>query len=143
MCIACFNIAGMHSQYTVTVVRLRTILSSYCFYCFSRGHGLCFTVWYGLYFCAQFRRMSVLRLVACLSPLESRFVPRTIHVRFVVFKRALGQVCLPVLRISCHYHSTNAPYSSPSTCCSYQNGKQTSLETLQKAMLFRKSGSIG
>jgi hypothetical protein len=41
MCTGYFNIENMHSQYIVRAVRLITILGSYSFYCFSRGHGLC------------------------------------------------------------------------------------------------------
>ena len=103
-----------------------------------------FTAWYGLYFCAQFGRVSVLRLVAGLSPLGPRFDPRTVHLRFVVFKQALGQVCLPVLQFSpvsiipptlrTHLHLHVALTRRPN---------KRSLETFQKATPFRKSGSIG
>ena len=62
--------------------------------------GAVFTAWYGLYFCAQFRRISALRSVAGLSPLGPGFDPRTVRVRFVEFKRALGQVYLPILLFS-------------------------------------------
>jgi acyl-CoA thioesterase len=41
--------------------------------------------------------------VAGLSPWRPGFVPRSIHVGFVVDKVALGQVFLRVLRFSCQY----------------------------------------
>jgi hypothetical protein len=35
----------------------------------------------------------------------------------------------------CQYHSTNAPYSSSSTCCSYQKGKDGKHENLPKSIV--------
>ena len=79
-----------------------------------------------------------------LSPQRPGFDSRSIHVRLVVDKVALKQAFLPVLRFfPCLYHSNNAPYSSSSTRCSYQNEKRAKPGTFQKAMLFQKSGSIG
>jgi hypothetical protein len=43
----------------------------------------------------------------------------------------------------CQYHSPSAPPSSSSTCCSYQRTNGRRLGTFQKALVFRKSGSIG
>jgi len=39
---------------------------------------------------------------------------------------------------ACRYHSTKAPYSSSSTCCSYQDNIWPKLGTLQKALFFQK-----
>ena len=45
--------------------------------------------------------------------LQSRFSIGPVCVGLVVDKVALGQVCLPLLLFSpCHYHSTNAQYST-------------------------------
>jgi hypothetical protein len=41
------------------------------------------------------------------------------------------------------YHSTSAPYSSSSTCNSYQKGKWAKLRIFQKPMSFQKWGSTG
>jgi hypothetical protein len=43
----------------------------------------------------------------------------------------------------CLYHSTNTPYSSLSTICFTRRKKGQSLEICQKAMLFRKSRTLG
>jgi hypothetical protein len=83
-------------------------------------------------------------LVAGLSPRKPGFDPRSVHVRFVMDKVALGQVFLPVLRFPpvsvipsvfhIHFHLHVA-------LTRRTNGR--SLGTFQKAVLFRKSGSIG
>ena len=52
-----------------------------------------------------------------------------------------GESCVSVS--PCQYHSTNAPHSSSSTCCSYQKDKPVKPGNLPKAMLFRKAGSVG
>jgi len=44
MCTTYFNIANMHSQYTVTVFRPITILSSYGFCCFLVDRGCVYYV---------------------------------------------------------------------------------------------------
>jgi len=63
-------------------------------------------------------------LVVYLSPRSTGFDTRYFHVRLLVDKVALWQVLLRVLLFSaCRYHSTNAPYSSSSTCCSYKTHK--------------------
>ena len=63
------------------------------------------------------------------------FSPKTVHVRFVVDKAALGQVFLSVLRVFPQYHSTKAPYSS-STLCSYQKDKGTKSGIIKKSNLL-------
>ena len=40
------------------------------------------------------------------------------------------------------YHSTNAPHSSPFTCCTYDDNILAKPGNLPKEMHFRKSGSI-
>jgi hypothetical protein len=40
------------------------------------------------------------QVIGRLSPLRSGFDPRSVHVNYVVDKVALGQVSLPVLRVS-------------------------------------------
>ena len=40
------------------------------------------------------------------------------------------------------HNSTNAPYLPPSVCCAYQKDKRRTLETLQKAVPFGKSGAL-
>ena len=50
---------------------------------------------------------------------------------------------LSTLVFPCWYHSISTPYSSSSTCCSYQKGKGRSREPPKKVILFWKSGSIG
>jgi hypothetical protein len=61
-------------------------------------------------------------LFASLCLQKTGFDPRQVQVRFIVDKMALGRVFFrstPVF--SCQYHSTNAPYSSSSTCFSYHD----------------------
>ena len=42
----------------------------------------------------------MLQVIGRLSPLRSGFDPRSVHVKYVVDKVVLGQVPLPVLRVS-------------------------------------------
>jgi hypothetical protein len=42
----------------------------------------------------------------------------------------------------CQYHSTNTPYSSSSTCCSYQKDKRAKLENFENAMAFGNRGAV-
>lgn len=44
---------------------------------------------------------------------------------------------------SYQHHCTNAPHSSPSTCCSYQQGKGNKPGYIKSAALSRKSGRTG
>jgi hypothetical protein len=41
---------------------------------------------------------------------------------------------------SCQYHSTNAPYSSSSACCSYQKDKRVKSGSLPKISAFSDIG---
>jgi len=67
--------------------------------------------------------------------------PRPVHVRFVVHKVALGQVCLPVLLFSpvsiippvLHTHL-------PSTCCSYQKDKREKPGNLPRSNDLSENG---
>ena len=71
--------------------------------------------------------------VSGFSTRRPGFDSRSFHVRFMVDKVALGQVFLRVLRFfPCQYHSTSAPYSSSSTCCSYRTDKQAKTGNLPK-----------
>jgi hypothetical protein len=84
------------------------------------------------------------RSVTSLSSPRPGFDLRSVRVRFVVNKVALGHIfLLSASLFPCQYHSTIVPYSSSSTCCSYQKDKERNLGLFQKAMLFRKSGSVG
>ena len=76
-------------------------------------------------------------LVADVSPRRRGFNPRSVDMRFVVDKVALGQVFALVIRFSpCQHHSTNAPYSFSDTCCSYQKDKG------EKSVNLPKSNSV-
>jgi hypothetical protein len=63
---------------------------------------------------------------------QSRVSSQSVYVRFITHKLVFGQVALPVLRFSCQCHSSNAPYSSSSTRCSYQKDKRTKPGNLRK-----------
>lgn len=43
----------------------------------------------------------------------------------------------------CQHHSTNVPFSSSSTCWSYEKDKQAKTGKQNKAMMFQKTGSVG
>jgi hypothetical protein len=58
-------------------------------------------------------------LTAGLSPGRPGFHPRAVYVRCVVDEVAMVQDSLSTSVFHCLYHSTIAPYSSSSTCCSY------------------------
>jgi len=74
------------------------------------------------------------RLVTSLSSLRPRLDPRSVHVGFVVDEIVLEQDFLPPnASVSpCQYHSTNAPWSSSSLCCSYQKDKRSYPGNLRK-----------
>jgi len=57
-----------------------------------------------------------------LLPRKSGLNPKSVHMIFGVDKVSLGQVVLQAV-FPCHYHSTKAPYSSPSVYYSYQTDK--------------------
>jgi hypothetical protein len=66
-----------------------------------------------------------LRLVVGLSPWRPTFDPRSVTVRFVMDKVALGHVFLRVVSgLPCQHNSANAPYWSSATCFSYQKDKR-------------------
>jgi hypothetical protein len=50
-------------------------------------------------------------LFSGLTPQRAGHNSRPVHVRFVDYKVALGQVFLQVLQFSHQYHTTNAPFS--------------------------------
>ena len=67
------------------------------------------------------------RLVAGLSPLRPRLDPRSVDVGFVVDEVVLEQAFFLPPSASAspfQYHSTNAPYSASSLCCSYPKDKR-------------------
>jgi hypothetical protein len=74
------------------------------------------------------------RSVTSQSSLRPGFDLRSVRVRFVVNKVALGHVfLLSASLFPCQYHSTIAPYSSSSTCCSYQKDKRAKPGNLPKS----------
>jgi len=70
------------------------------------------------------------RSVAGLSPRRPMFDPRSGHVRFVV-KLLWARFFSQYFGFPRQYHSTNAPYSSSSTCCSYQRDKRAKRDNVQ------------
>jgi hypothetical protein len=74
------------------------------------------------------------------------FDPRSVSVRHVVDKMALGQIFSPSTSIfSCHCHSTNTPRSSCSWAYMLLSSEEWMNEwnLLKKGIFFRKSGSAG
>ena len=72
------------------------------------------------------------QLIAVLSPPE--FNPRSVHVRCVLDKMALGQVFLPELQFfPCKYRFTIAPHSSSSIHFSYQKDQGVDPGNLPKS----------
>ena len=54
-----------------------------------------------------------------------------------------NKFCFEFRFCSCQSQSTNALYSPPSTCCSYQKDEQTKPGNLPKSYGLSESGSIG
>jgi hypothetical protein len=64
---------------------------------------------------------------------KARVLSQVTSMRFGFDKVALGQDFLSSTSVfSCHYHSTNAPHSSSSTCRSYWKDKRTKTGYLLK-----------
>jgi len=89
-----------------------------------------FTAQYGLSHSIEMRLSRPLqaapwvgRSVAGLSQWRPGFHPKAVLVRSITHKLLYGHVSLPVLRFSRQCHSSNAPYSSSSTCCSLPAGQ--------------------
>jgi len=83
------------------------------------------------------------RLVASLSPRRSGFNPRSVQVRFVVDRVVLGQVFLPVFRVS--HLSIIPPVLHIHLQVRVARTRRTnrrSLGAFRKAVLFRKPGSV-
>ena len=105
-----------------------------------------FSVRYGLNLyvvCSVLPAVPWLRqLVAGLSP--PGFDPRSVHVRCVVDRMALGQVFLPVLQFfPCKYRTTCAPHSSSSICCSLPAGRRSEAwEPSKKQFSFGNPGTL-
>ena len=79
--------------------------------------------------------------VAGLSPRMTGFDPRSVGVGFVVGEVTLRKIFLQVLWFSPHQnHSTNAPYSSSSRCCSYLKDKRANPENLTKRKILSIMG---
>ena len=79
------------------------------------------------------------RLVTGLSQRRLGFDPRPVRVGFVVEKVAQGRVFLRVFRVFPYqYHSTNSPYPSSGTCCSYQKDKRAKTRSLPKSNVLSK-----
>jgi len=97
-----------------------------------------FTARYGLSFYVILIDLLYRRLVAVLTPRRAGCNFRPFLVRFVVYRVAVVQVSLRVLRVS-----TIAPYSFIHMLLFLQGKKRAKPGTLQKSMLFRKSASIG
>jgi len=78
-----------------------------------------------------------------LSHRRSRFSPRSVHVKFVVDRVALGQVLLQILQFSPCHHASNAPYLYSSTHFSCHKHKLAKPENLPKSnALSRNRGSL-
>jgi hypothetical protein len=79
--------------------------------------------------------------VSCQPPPRGggSFRYQVMDVRFMVNKAKLRQVFLRVLRFPCQYGSTSAPYSSLSTCCSYQKEKGAKSENLLNSNVLSKN----
>jgi hypothetical protein len=76
------------------------------------------------------------RLVAGLAPRKPGFDPRSVPVRSVVNRVALGQV------FPCQCHSTSVPYSSSPTCCSSQKEKRARPGNLQTSTFLPDTGEF-
>ena len=73
------------------------------------------------------------------SPVRPEFDPTSVHVKFVVDKKGTGTGLSPSTSVlPCQYHSTNAPYSSSSTCCSYRKDKRAKPRDLRKNEVLSK-----
>jgi hypothetical protein len=84
------------------------------------------------------------RLVAGLSPRRHVFDPRPARARFMLEKVALGQVCLIVFRFSLVNNFQPMLHTCPHLHVALTRRMDSRiLETLQRATVFRKSGSIG
>ena len=83
------------------------------------------------------RLVCIRQLFASLSLLRAGFDPGSWHVRFAVNK-ATG--FSPITSVfPCQYHSTTAPISPSSTCCSYLKDILEKPGNLKKVLLFRKT----
>jgi len=93
--------------------------------------------------CLREFNASFRQLVACLSSRRTGFDPRSVHVRLVVDRMALGQVFLRILRFfPCLYHSISAAYSSSFTRCSYQDKESKSGNLPKKHCFFGSRGLL-
>jgi hypothetical protein len=81
-------------------------------------------------------------LYTCLSPRVVVLNPSPVHVKSVVGVMVLDSFFSSTSVFPCH-HSTDAPYSSSSTCFSYQKGKldkYTVLLVMRTAFIWGKGG---
>jgi len=83
-------------------------------------------------------------LSRCPPTTEARFRSQPGPCEICGGQRGTGTGFYPSTSVfPCQHHSINAPHSSSSTCCSYQNDKRAKYGNLPKTMIFRKSEGIG
>jgi hypothetical protein len=82
------------------------------------------------------------RSVAGLSLRKLSFDVIPVRMRFLLVTVALEPLFSQSCCFPCQYHSTNAPHSSSSTCCSYQRDKRANPGNLTKRQYLSESGSV-
>jgi len=80
------------------------------------------------------------RLVADISPRKTRFIPKSVHVRFAVNKETMGQFCLRVYRFSPLVIPLPFTHHFYLHFICTRSTNERSLETFQKVTPFPKSG---
>jgi hypothetical protein len=85
----------------------------------------------------------VAETVAALSPRRRGFDSGLVRVRLMVDTMLWDRFFSEYLVFPCQYQSTNAPYSSSPTCCSYGEDKRVKLGNLPYSNALSEIGGGG